>query len=202
MESEHGATPSFDPRVCHQKNGHWSCMAALVKTGAPPDFKWTGGTALTAAIEHGHDGVVLWLLAAGGGNIDDQGTRVKPKRKDNPLCIAVSRNNERMVRYPPGRGGGLRQEQDGHSAYYSRGKRGALRIAEAAACGRGGHERRRRRGKIRPAHGLRRKARGCRRGPAAAQRQPRLALRRGASAARCGRHVGAQRARELDVARG
>lgn len=77
--------------------GHRSCVAILIKAGARPGLKWKGGTALTAAVEYGHQGVVLDLLAAGLENINDQGTLFRSNFRNNPLCIAVWKNNESMV---------------------------------------------------------------------------------------------------------
>lgn len=80
------------------QNGHRSCVAVLIKVGVPLDYKWKmAGTVLTMAVEHGHEGIVLELLAAGLANVNDQGTKRRPAFRNNPLCIAACGNDESMV---------------------------------------------------------------------------------------------------------
>ena len=83
--------------VSAAKNGHRGCVTVLINAGAPLEYKGTGGTALTVAVENGHEGIVLELLAAGVDNINDQGLKIRPKFRSNPLCIAASKNNTSMM---------------------------------------------------------------------------------------------------------
>lgn len=88
---------------CAAKNGHRSCVALLIKAGAALEYKGRmGGTALTAAVRGGHEGVVLELLAAGADvhNISAQYDVLifsNMYSQYTPPGIAADRNNERVV---------------------------------------------------------------------------------------------------------
>lgn len=94
--------PPMPPLVMAAMGGYRSCVSVLIEAGA--HLKQTGrysGTALAEAVDKGHEGVVLELLAAGVdvNNIKGDGPSTIDYRYRGytPLCIAAARNNECMV---------------------------------------------------------------------------------------------------------
>eukprot|EP00903_Cladosiphon_okamuranus_P012499 g11704.t1 len=66
---------SISGRLLASMEGHRDCGVALIKAGAPVAYEnRAAGTALSQAVEGGHEGVVSELLAAGAG-LGKNGTR-------------------------------------------------------------------------------------------------------------------------------
>ncbi|CAN0034886.1 unnamed protein product [Ectocarpus sp. 6 AP-2014] len=80
--------------------GHPSFVAALIKAGAPLEYKWRtrgvdGDTALSAAVREGHEEVVRELLAAGASTSNTREAVMVPGQ--NLLSVAAYENNEGII---------------------------------------------------------------------------------------------------------
>lgn len=88
---------------CAAREGFLRCVVLLIKAGAPLEYRQAlGGTALTAAVQSGHECVVLQLLAA-GADVQTTTHQSRAVAKSNltgtytPLGFAAARNNESIV---------------------------------------------------------------------------------------------------------
>lgn len=112
--AQHG-DPS--PLTWAAMQGHRGCVAALVKAGAPLEYKWyMGGTALMEAVQNDHEGVVLELLAGGADvNAVNDGAEFKrcgPHHANyTPLGMAVAEDKMEIVEILLAAGAGLGKER-------------------------------------------------------------------------------------------
>ena len=117
-------------------HGHRSCVAALVKAGAPLEYMWQmGGTALLDAVQWGHEGVVEELVAA-GADPDRVYDGDEPKMMTSsfgnytPLGIAVAKSNMRMMDILLAAGAGFGKDRTHRSKWEGNGGREAYSYIE------------------------------------------------------------------------